>query len=78
MIDPTQHEEHFGGIVESGPHPVKHRRHMLAHAGPVRAIAVEFHFAGQGKEPLFAIGNHFHDALVQLAAQQIDQGADFP
>ena len=70
MIDPAQHEEQFGGMVEPGPHSVKHRRHMLAHAGPVRAIAVECHLAGQGEETLFAIRRHLHDAPVQLAAQR--------
>jgi hypothetical protein len=46
---------------------------VLAHIGPVQTVAVEFHLAGQREKPFLAIRYNFHDATVQLSAQQINQ-----
>ena len=46
---------------------------MFTHAGPVRAVALEFHLAGERKQAILTVRNGFHDTMIELSAQQIDQ-----
>lgn len=43
---------------------------MLAHAGPVRAVAIELHLAGERKEPPPPVRDDLHDAAVQPPPQE--------
>ena len=49
LIDVTQHEQQFRILIEPGADAIEYGADMLAHAGRVRTIAVEFDFGGLWK-----------------------------
>ena len=76
MIHGAQREEQLGCRIEAGADPVQRRRHVLAHAGPIRARARHLDFLGLRKQAPFALRQALHDGLLETPLKQINEGVD--
>src|ERR1035437_1269276 len=63
-------------MVQPRADAVEHRRHMLAHAGPIRTTARERDLMGRREKARFLPANPFHDALREPALQKLDERID--
>src|ERR1035437_363977 len=78
FVHVVQTEEEVGLMVQPRADAIEHRRHMLAHAGPVRTTARELDLMGRREKTGFLPANPFHHTLREPALQKLDERIDGP
>ena len=63
-------------MVEARPDAVEHRRHVLAHGGPIGAGAAQRDVAWSREQPFALAGHDLHHSARDRPLQQLDQRVD--
>src|SRR5947209_4327583 len=65
-------------LVESSTDAIKHRRHMLAHIGPVRTTARKLDLFWRWKQACILPANPFHHTFGKSSLEQLDERINRP
>src|ERR1019366_41549 len=76
VIDIAERKKQFRRRIEPGADAIESGGDVLAHAGPVGATACHLDFLGLREKAAVALGQSLHDAMIELALEQLDQRID--